>query len=355
VIIPVILSGGSGRRLWPLSRATHPKQFIRFNGRGVSLLGATLRRLKADHGFSAPIIDCNNEHRFVVCEELEGAGLAPEAIILEPVARNTAPAVVATLAASRKAPEAILAVVPSDHLVKDEAEFIASLKRAATVAAGGRLVLLGIVPTGPHTGYGYIRPGRALNGAEGAFLVDAFIEKPDAAMAASYVADGGYFWNRGIFVLDARIVLGELERHAPDVLGAARAAFSGAGEDLGYERLDAVAFARAPNISIDQAVMEKTSAVAMLPLDVGWSDVGSWSSLWEAAQKDDAGNAVCGDALLIETAGCYVHSERSLVSTIGVSNLVIVDTPDALLVADKARAQEVSGVVERLRQSNRKE
>jgi len=356
MIVPVILSGGSGTRLWPLSRTMYPKQFIRFfNGQG-SLLGATLRRLGGDSGFAAPIIICNNDHRFLVREEVTRAGLEPEAIILEPVARNTAAAVaVAAIAATRKSPDAVLAVMPSDHVVKDEKGFVESLRRAASVAATGKLVLFGIVPSGPHTGYGYIRRGAALDGPGSGYAVDAFFEKPNRATAETYVADRNYFWNSGIFVLSARTFLTELEQLAPAILEAARGALAKAGEDLGFLRLDRTAFARSPNISIDYAVMEKTKAAAMVPMDVGWSDVGSWSSLWESAPQDERHNAVEGDAILIDTTNCLVHSERSLVATIGLDNLVIVDTPDALLVADLERAQDVSGIVAKLKELNRKE
>ncbi len=357
-IFPVILSGGSGTRLWPLSRSMYPKQFIKFfNGQDTTFLGATLSRLKTDAGFADPILLCNNDHRFLVREEIERAGITPRAIVLEPVARNTAPAIaVAALAALRENPGAILAVMPSDHVVKDEARFVEGIRRAAKVASTGRLVLFGIKPSEPHTGYGYIRQGAPLEGFNGgAYSVEAFYEKPDLATAEQYLAKGGYYWNSGIFVLSARTYLEEVARLEPKILEAARGALARASDDLGFLRLDKASFAASPNISIDYAVMEKTTAAAMLPLDVGWNDVGSWSSLWEIAPRDDKGNYIHGEAVLEDTNGCYVHSEKSIVSTIGLRDLVIIDTPDALLVADKSRTQDVSKIVQRLKLSNRKE
>ena len=357
-IFPVILSGGSGTRLWPLSRAMYPKQFIRFfSGQTATFLGAAMARLSASNGFEPPILMCNNDHRFLVREEVERAGIKPRAIILEPVGRNTAPAIaVAALAALRENPNAILAVMPSDHVVKDDVRFVEGVKRAAKVAATGKLVLFGIKPTEPHTGYGYIKQGRPVEGFNGgAFSVEKFAEKPDRVTAEAYLAAGNYFWNSGIFVLNARTYLEELARLEPTILEAARTALARASEDLGFLRLDKTSFAQSPNISIDYAVLEKTLTAAVLPLEVGWNDVGSWSSLWDIAPRDDKGNYINGEAVLEDTNGCYVHSEKSIVSTIGVRDLVIVDTPDALLVADKSRTQDVSKIVARLKQSNRKE
>lgn len=356
-ITPVILSGGSGTRLWPRSRSMYPKQFIRFlNDQETSFLGATLRRLPADEGFGAPILSCNNDHRFLIKEELESAGIEAQAIVLEPAARNTAPAIAAAaLIAMKNDPEAILAVMPSDHIIGNETAFRESILAAAKVAESGRLVLFGITPSDANTGYGYIRRGATFADFNGVFHVDAFFEKPDKKTAEQYLASGDYFWNSGIFVLRAGTFINELANLEPGILKAATAAVQNAETDLGFLRLEAKAFATAPNISIDYAVMEKTDRAAMLPIDVGWNDVGSWSSLWDVAPHDADDNYVNGNAVTEGTHGCFIHSDKPIVATLGVENLIIVDTPDALLVADRARAQDVSGVVKRLKDEGRKE
>jgi mannose-1-phosphate guanylyltransferase/mannose-6-phosphate isomerase len=272
------------------------------------------------------------------------------------VARNTAPAVaVAALLVEGRDPDAILAVMPSDHVIRDERRFAGAVRHAAEIAAAGKLVLFGITPSAPHTGYGYIKRGEPLAGFDGAFAVAAFTEKPDRQTAERYLAAGGHDWNSGIFVLGARAFLAELERFEPAILAAARSALAGARDDLGFLRLDAQAFAAAPAISVDYAVMERTGRAAVVPIDVGWSDVGSWSSLWELSARDADGNAVRGDALLEATRNCYVFSDKSLVAAMGVSDLVIVDTPDALLVADRTKAQDVGTLVARLKEAGRKE
>lgn len=357
-LFPVVLSGGSGTRLWPLSRSMYPKQFIRFHDdHDASLLGATLARLKPSLGFNAPILLCNNDHRFLVREELERAGLDAKAVILEPVARNTAPAIaVAALAALKDNPNAILIVMPSDHAVKNDAAFVEAVKHAAEVAAKGKLVLFGIKPDSPQTGFGYIHQGPLIGSkSDGVFQVESFVEKPNAETAAKYLAAGTYTWNSGIFVLNARTYLDELGRYQPDIVTAASQALAKAEMDLGFTRLDREAFQGSPNISIDYAVMERTKEAAMIPIDVGWNDVGSWSSLWDISDRDPNGNFVQGDAVMTDTRDTYVHSGTSLVATIGVHDLIIVDTPDALLVADKSRAQDVSKLVASLRDGKRRE
>jgi mannose-1-phosphate guanylyltransferase / mannose-6-phosphate isomerase len=356
-IYPVILSGGSGTRLWPLSRAMYPKQFIRFNGRDQSFLTETLRRVPETQGIQPPIILCNNDHRFLVKSELDQARIAPKAIVLEPIARNTAPAIaVAAVMVAAEDPSAVLVVMPSDHAIRDAAKFLKAVQLAATVAATGKLVLFGIKPDAPETGYGYIRMGAPLNGSKSeAYKVDAFVEKPDAKTAAQYLKAGNYVWNSGIFVLHARTFIEELGRLQPKILSAARQSLAAAEEDLGFLRLDRASFAEAPSISIDYAVMEKTAAAVVLPIDVGWNDVGAWSSLWDLAPRDTHGNYAPGDAVLDNTTNCYVHSDKGLVATIGVKDLIIVDTADALLVADRSRAQDVSKLVSQLKAAGRRE
>ncbi len=369
-ITPVILSGGAGTRLWPLSRARYPKQFVRaLAGTEGCLLQATARRLAPGTDFDAPMVLCNEAHRFLVRDALEEAGIAPRAIVLEPAARNTAPAIaIAARALGADGADAIMAVMPSDHVIQDEARFAETVRQAGAIARAGRLVLLGVPPSRPHTGYGYIRRGAPLEegaapDAPAAYRVAGFREKPDAATAERYLAEGGHYWNSGIFVLHVATFLAELERLAPDILEATGRAWAGLSKDLGFLRLERESFAESPSISVDYAIMEKTEAAAVVPLDVGWSDVGSWSALWALAPRDGRGNAVAGRGgaastsaeLLEESRDCYVHAERALVATLGVKNLVIVDTPDALLVADKGRAEEVGGLVARLAEMGRSE
>ena len=357
-IYPVVLSGGAGTRLWPLSRAKYPKQFVRFNAdQKLSFLQQTCARLPESDGFMPVTVLCNNDHRFLVEEQLAEAGITPRHIVLEPVARNTAPAIaVAALLIGSMDPDAILTVMPSDHAIGNREAFAGTVHAAARVAEAGKLVLFGIEARTPQTGYGYIRCAGTAPGSEGlAYAVAEFREKPDAATARAYVQDGGYYWNSGIFVFQAAAFLTELAHAAPEILDAARHALTRAKEDLGFLRLDATAFAAAPNISIDYAVMERTVGAAMIPFTGGWSDVGSWSSLWDMAERDANGNAATGTVMLEDSRNCYVHGNGRLVSTLGVENLIVIDTPDAVLVSDRAHAQEVGRVVERIRRSNRSE
>jgi mannose-1-phosphate guanylyltransferase/mannose-6-phosphate isomerase len=313
--------------------------------------------LSGGKSIEPPTLLCNNDYRFLLQDELDRIGVTPREILLEPIARNTAPAIaVAALSIAEQAPNAVMAVMPSDHVIKDEQAFVRTIERAAEIAAAGSFVLFAIKPDQPHTGYGYIRKGPALSGADdGGFRVDAFVEKPDAPTAQTYLSDGNYFWNSGIFVLPAAAFIEELSRLRPEIVEHARAALTASKRDLGFRRLDATAYAQCPNISIDYAVMEKTAKAAMLPLDIGWSDVGSWGSVWEVSPQDADGNVQRGDAMLVDTKNSYVQGQGAMVATLGVEDMVIVHTPDALLVAKKDRSQDVGKLVSQLKLSNRRE
>lgn len=354
-IHPVILSGGVGSRLWPLSREAYPKQLLPLVSER-SLLQETARRLSDSADYAPPVIVCNQEHRFVVADELGKAGIAAAEILLEPVGRNTAPAIaVAALKLAERDPDAVLAVQPSDHVIGDVEAFRKAIGRAAALAARGYLVSFGVVPTRAHAGYGYIRRGEPLDGAEGAHRVAAFVEKPRPAAAERYLAEGGYFWNAGIFVFTARTLLAELGRHAPELVARCRRALEDGRPDLGFFRLEPEAFAANDAISLDYALMEKTDRAAMIPLEVGWSDLGSWNALYELEAKDDANSVLVGDVVAVDAADSYVRAEHRLVAALGVENLVIVELPDAVLVADRGRVDEVGQVLERLRAEGREE
>jgi mannose-1-phosphate guanylyltransferase/mannose-6-phosphate isomerase len=353
MLIPVLLSGGVGSRLWPVSRELYPKQFLPLLGCD-SLLTQTLRRTGVVGGAGAPIVVCNDEHRFLVAEQLRACGVEPAAILLEPVGRNTAPAVaVAALQALTTDAEATLLVLPADHLIRQPQAFAAAVAAGLPAAAEGYLVTFGIVPTAAETGYGYIQAGAPW--AEGVRALSQFVEKPDLATAQRYLDSGDYLWNSGMFLLRADAYVAELERSAPAILAAVRDALALARRDLDFTRLDAEAFRACPSDSIDYAVMEHTAKGMVVPLACGWSDVGSWSSLWDAESKDTEGNAVNGDVLLHEVGNSYVRSESRLVAAIGVDNLVVVETADAVLVADKSRVQDVKHVVAALKKLARDE
>jgi len=350
-LIPIILSGGSGTRLWPLSRKMYPKQFLSLL-HDETMLQKTLSRLDGiDH--AAPIIVSNNEHRFIVAEQARQIGLETLSIILEPFGRNTAPAIaVAALHALTQAEDPVLLVLSADHEITDEAAFCEAVKQAQQLAEDGKLVTFGIVPTHAATGYGYIRRGAA----EGqGFEVDEFVEKPDQATADAYLASGEYYWNSGMFMFRAGVYLAELEKFNPEMVAQCRKASVNMADDIGFLRLDSDAFAACESDSIDYALMEKTDLGCVLPMDAGWSDIGSWSSLWEHGEKDDAGNSTHGDVMTADTESSFVHAESRLVTTVGVRDLVIVETQDAVLVADKSKAQEVKQIVERLKNEKREE
>ena len=359
----VLLSGGSGTRLWPLSREAHPKQFLALVGE-QSLLQATWQRVRelpevAGSGVADKlIVIANEEHRFLVAEQLRQIGAHPAALILEPVGRNTAPAIaVAALQAMAGGRDPLLLVLPSDHVVRDEAGFRAAVQSALSVAERGALVTFGIIPATPETGYGYIRAKREDATSDktksGALAVEQFVEKPDLATANRYLAEGGYYWNSGMFLFRASRYLAELEKFAPQMLAQCRAALAGAKLDQDFLRLDRAAFEACPADSIDYAVMEKTADAFVLPIDVGWSDVGSWSALWQLAAQDGDGNAHRGDVLALDCVDTLAWGERRLIAMIGVRDMVVVDTDDALLVAHRDRVQDVKEIVARLKRDDR--
>ena len=353
-IHPVILSGGAGTRLWPLSRELYPKQLLPLVT-SHSLLQDTARRV-AQPPFAAPLIVCSDDHRFIIAEQLRAQSIAPSAMVLEPAPRNTAPAAAvaaAILAAGDR--DAVMMVLPSDHAIADEAAFRAAAMTAAAAASAGHLVAFGITPSAPETGYGYIRRGEPLEGLAGAYKLARFVEKPDAASAKGYLADGGWSWNSGMFMFPATLYLAELARFEPAIAEAARAALAAAKRDLDFLRLDEAAFARAPARSIDYAVMEKTTRAAVVPAALGWSDVGAWSALWDIGAKDNDGNVTLGDVMTIDSRNSYLRSEKPLLAAIGIADAVVVATSDVVLVAAKDRVQEVKQIVDRLKRQDRPE
>ena len=349
-IYPLILSGGSGSRLWPLSREEYPKQLLPLLN-PTSMLQDTILRLEGLDGLEDPIVVCNEAHRFLVAEQMREAGCTTGKIILEPVGRNTAPAI--AVAALSVEPDAILIVLPADHSVSDKLLFQAHVKSAVDLAIAGKLVTFGIVPSKPETGYGYIRAGEQVAGL--AHVVEQFVEKPDVDTAKAYLAEGCFSWNSGMFVFSASGYLEELNNHQASLLGQSKAAFDGISQDLDFMRLDMEHFSKCESISIDYAVMEHTKNAVVIPIDVGWNDVGSWSSLWEIGEQDTEGNRFLGDVISHGSNRNYVNAPHRLVSLVGVDDLIVVDTADALLVAARDQAQDVKEIVAALKQSSRKE
>ena len=351
-VIPVILSGGAGTRLWPLSREMYPKQLLSLTGK-QTMLQDTARRLAAIAGAIPPIVVCNEAHRFTVAEQIHALDIQPSAILLEPSGRNTAPAVaLAALKALKMDPNATLVVAPADHVIRDAGRFQQAAEVAVALAQHEKLITFGIVAHAPETGYGYIRRGE---GAGPAYPVAQFIEKPPLDLALQYVAGGDYYWNSGMFVFKASRYLAELNSLAPDILAACTAAFQAAKTDLDFVRIDKAEFIKCRSESIDYAVMEKTQDALVLPLDVGWSDVGSWSSLFDVLPADEEGNVLQGDVMVHDTHDCYVHSTSRLVAAVGMEDHIIVETKDAILVAPKDRVQDVKDLVAKIKKSGRTE
>lgn len=350
-MIPVILSGGSGTRLWPLSRGQYPKQFLPLVSENT-MLQETLLRLSGLEQLQPPIAVCNEDHRFMLAEQLWEIHTKPAAIILEPIGKNTAPAV-ALAALSAQSPDDILLVLPADHVINNLEAFHTAVNQARDLAEQGYLVTFGIVPTEPETGYGYIKRASSPQGA--AFNVEAFVEKPDLETAKHYLQTGDYFWNSGMFAFKAGVYLAELEKFHPTMLAICKRALSAAKIDLDFVRLNKEIFSTCPSDSIDYAVMEKTDKAVVIPLDADWNDVGSWSALWDVTDKDGSGNAINGDVLTVDTKNSYIHAGSRLVAAIGVRDLVIIETADAVMVAPKDRVQEVKDIVAQLKNLGRKE
>jgi len=355
LITPVILSGGAGTRLWPMSRRDYPKQFLPLAG-DQTMLQETALRVGVPQRFAPVLVVCNEEHRFMVAEQLRRQEQAPQGILLEPIGRNTAPALTAAaLWLLDRDPDAIMLVLPSDHVVQNAAAFREAAYMAAAAAESGRLVTFGIAPRAPETGFGYIAAGGSVDGLDGVRAVDGFVEKPDLTTAQAFVDGGNHFWNSGMFVFRADTLIAEIDRLTPETGIACRAALAGGSEDLDFLRLNAESFAAAPATSIDYAVMEKTDRAAVVPVDMGWSDVGSWRALWEIGAKDNAGNVVVGDVVQVGARDCYLRSDGTLVAAIGLEDFVVVASADAVLGAPKDEVQQVRDIVEALGKSGRSE
>ena len=353
-VTPVILSGGSGSRLWPVSRASFPKQFWPLLSDKSLIQDTALRAANA--GLGAPIVVCNEEHRFVVAEHLRGAAVAGSRILLEPAGRNSAPAVTAAaLLAAEDDPNTLLWIMAADAAIGDEQALREALAKACAAAQGGQIVTFGITPDKPETGYGYIEVGPALEDVAGVHVISRFLEKPERAGAEAMLAAGGYLWNSGMFVFTAKTLLEEMQIHAPEVLVAVRKALSGRKADLDFVRLDRAAFIACPDISLDYAVAERTERAAVVPASMGWSDIGSWSALWELGAKDAAGNVAQGDVLLENATDCYVRSDGMLTAVVGLKDAIVVTTEDAVLALHRDHAQDVKRIVDRLKAVKRHE
>ena len=355
-LFPVILSGGSGTRLWPLSRALHPKQFLSLAGE-KTLLQQAVERLVRINGSTQPLVIGNNDHRFIIAEQLREIGVTPAALLLEPIGRNTAPAAaLAALFATKHDAKAVTLLIPSDLFIADEPAFFSGLEHAAEIAKAGRLVTFGINPDRPETGFGYIRKGSPLRITNHGFEVEAYVEKPDEKTATDYVKSGAYLWNSGMFVFRADVMLQEIKKFQPKMFNLCEEAFLNLSADMDFLRLDENIFSQIESDSIDFAVMEKTKLAAVVPLDCGWSDLGSWFSLWQQGASDSNDNVISGDVVVESVNGSYVHSENGpLIAAMGLSDMVVVATRDAVLVAPKERASEVRNLVDRLSRDGRNE
>lgn len=353
-LIPVILSGGSGTRLWPISRKFYPKQFIPLRDERSLFQDTVIRTKTLNHGIQSPMVICNEEHRFMAAEQLRTQDIEDAEIILEPIGRNTAPAIcLAALRAVERDPNAVLLILPADHILDTDEQFSTAISNAMELCTQDHLVTFGIVPTRPETGYGYIKVGEAVS--NGASKVDQFVEKPQMATAEEYVKAGNYLWNSGMFMFKASDLLAELGQHEPDMLADVTQAYNKKEKDLDFIRVDKETFSQCKSESIDYAVMEKTSKATVVPLASAWNDVGSWHALWESSQQDEKNNAVTGDVILEDCDGCYVHSSNRLITAIGMQDVVIIETADAVMVTPRDQAQKVKNIVEKLKDTGRDE
>jgi len=355
MLIPVILAGGVGSRLWPVSRSMLPKQFIDFPNMHGSLFQNTLSRLESVPGIEDPIAVCNNDHRFLVAEQLRQLGKEHADILLEPVGRNTAPAVaLAALLAQQDHVDPYLLVLPADHVIQDEVKFVQAIAKALQSAQQNKLVTFGIVPSVPETGYGYIEKGESLEGVDG-FSVKQFVEKPDRATAQTYLDSGNYYWNSGMFLFSASTYLNELKRHAPDIFESCHEAYSKLEQGEDFRHIPEAIFASCRSDSIDYAVMEKTDSAVVIPLDAHWNDLGAWDAIWEVQDKDEQGNALSGDVLTADVQDSYIQAQSRLVAVAGVKDVVVVETADAVLVTQRSQVQSVKHLVQQLQDQGREE
>lgn len=352
-LIPVILSGGSGTRLWPLSRKQYPKQYLSLNADNT-MFQETILRLDGLENIANPIIICNSDHRFLVAEQLQQIGINDATILLEPVGRNTAPAIAAAaIQVIKDNDKAILLVLSADHVIEDVAAFHKAIKTAVKQAQVGKLVIFGIMPKDANNGYGYIKSSK--KNSNGAYKVEKFVEKPNLKTAESYLEEGNYLWNSGMFMFQAGILINELTIHSNDIVESVKSSIDNAEQDLDFIRLDENAFSSSPSDSIDYALMEKSNNVVVIPLDALWNDIGSWSALYDIGDKDSQGNVVKGDVLAENTMNCYIHANHHMIATIGIKDLIIVDTPNATLISSKDESYMVKKIVERLQQNKRAE
>jgi len=353
-VIPVILCGGSGTRLWPLSRETYPKQYLKINSSdNYTQLQKTQKRISVFPNIGDSILVCNEEHRFIAAEQMREIGIERNTILLEPFSRNTAPAItLASLIALEKEEDPILLILSSDHEIKNNEKFIEAIKAGISLAENNRLVTFGVIPTSPETGYGYIKSEKELNDDFNHSNILNFIEKPTKQKAKEFLEDKRFSWNSGIFLFKAKTILNQIKEFSPDILDCCKEAVSKIKIDLGFQRLDEDVFKKCPNTSVDVAVMEKTNLGTVVPLNVGWSDIGSWDAVWENSKKNKYGNSIEGDAIIKDSHNCFFKSQERLIAGVGLNNLMVIDTNDALLISDKDHAQKVKNIVGELKEKN---